>query len=54
MQENQKKRNDEIRLQIRKLVGEGLRVYEAMEIVADRWFLSVQTVRAVLYDKRRK
>jgi hypothetical protein len=51
--DNQKKRNDRIRCEVRELTDAGLQSKLAITLVADKWYLSESTVRDVVYDKRR-
>ncbi|HOD59850.1 MAG TPA: hypothetical protein PKH17_03795 [Candidatus Syntrophosphaera sp.] len=53
-EENNKNRNNKIREEVEELIGEGIKREIAIEIVAERYYLSALTVRDIIYDKRRK
>ena len=48
---NSKERNNNIRLEFHALVGEGYKAYEAIYALADRHFMSEDTVRGILYRR---
>ncbi|MFA7542772.1 MAG: hypothetical protein WCY84_00220 [Candidatus Cloacimonadaceae bacterium] len=50
----QSSRNKEIRKQVNDLVAAGFQMKLAIQVVADRFYLSVATVKDIIYDKRRK
>ena len=51
---NMKARNEKIRSEVAFYREKGLLAYEAIDEVAGQNFLSVTTVRDIVYDKRRK